>query len=206
MSGSPLTDFDKMGVLNEGWGICGFTSSLYALYTHNPAQQARLAQGAAEPTRMLAEIKTFLRMLQADRQQKMLDDITTFTQSFGGKHKHFTITRYIERINETVTKGADPNNERFGIGLPPEAVVEYLKRVCDFKNARVVDMSYDAHELILGVADRTDKKMTMHDGLAHYLYKRGNKIYSWGKQFGGVTEAMKGFGGKWEVCVKIAIG
>jgi hypothetical protein len=206
VSGSPSSDFDKMGVLSEGWGICGFTSPLYALSIHNPAQRARLAQGAVEPTRMLAEIKTFLRMLQADRQQKLLDDITTFTRSFGGKHKHFTITRYIERSNATVTNGAEPNNERFGIGLPPEAVVESLKRVCDLKNARVVDLSHDAHELIPGVADRTDKTMTLYDGLAHYLYKRGNRIYGWGKQFGGVTEAMKGFGGKGEVCVKIAIG
>jgi hypothetical protein len=205
MSGSPMTDFDKMGVLNSGWGICGFTSSLYALYTHNPGMQAKLAQGAPEPTRMLAEIKTFLRMLQADGQQQLLDDITAFTQSFGGVHAHFTITRYIERINKTVTKGADPDNEKFGIGLPPHVVVEYLKRVCDFRNARVEDMTFAAHELILGVADRTDKKMTMYDGLAHYLYQRGNKIYSWGKQFGSVAEAMKGFGGKWEVCSKIAV-
>ena len=28
---------EDMGVLNIGWGICGVTSSLYALHSHSPS-------------------------------------------------------------------------------------------------------------------------------------------------------------------------
>ena len=48
----------NMGTLNTGWGICRFTGSLYALYTHNPLQQAKLSAGGNKPRRMLGELKT----------------------------------------------------------------------------------------------------------------------------------------------------
>lgn len=200
-----MASIDSMGVLNSGWGICGFTSSLYALYNNNPSQRPKLAQGAVTPTRMLAEIKTYLRMLQAEGRRDILDDIKTFTRTFGGVHKQFTVTRYIERINSTVTKGADPGNEKFGIALPPHAVVDYLERVCGFRSAKVVDLSHQANEMILGVYDKKSK-MKMYGGLAHYLYSRNQKIFSWGQQFGNVEQAMDtvGVGKNWDVCRKIA--
>jgi hypothetical protein len=40
-----MATIDAMGTLNSGWGICGFTSSLYALYQNNPTQRMKLAEG-----------------------------------------------------------------------------------------------------------------------------------------------------------------
>ena len=191
---------DTMGQLNAGWGICGFTSSLYALYHHNAAQQARLAQAGNIPTRMVAEIKTYLRMLQADGSTQRLAEIEQFTQSFGGVHAAFTIDSYIAKIDDVVDNGADPRDATFGIALPPDAVVDYLQRVCNFPNAKVVDLGANANELILGVYDTNDIT-AMYNGLQHYVYSLDGTIYSWGDQFTDVQDAM---GASWDVCYKIA--
>lgn len=192
---------DNMGVMNAGWGICGFTSSLYALYTNKPSEQVKLAKGGGTPTMVLAEVKSYLRMLQADERQDLLSGITAFTRSFGGVFAGFTIEDYITRINGVVSLGASPTDEKFGIAMPPDAVVDYLKRVCDFGGARLVDPGDACSECILGVY-KTASPGGPHKGLKHYLYYLNGTIYSWGNQFASVDAAM---GKGWDVCYKIAI-
>lgn len=111
---------NSMGTLNEKWGICGFTSALYALYEHSPRQKQKgLAPAAETETRMLAEIKTFLRMLQADNRADLLNKIEMFTRSFGGKWAAFEIDKYIERINASVKVTNPANLGDFSIAMPP---------------------------------------------------------------------------------------
>ena len=160
-------------------------------------------------------------MFESLGEYELLKEIEVFTRSFGGVHSDFTVTKYIQRINETADthfsfsifgfslinttfeKGeADVRNPLFGIGLPPRVVVDYLKRVCGFPNAREVDLKYTANELILGVYDKNGT-MTMYGGLAHYLYLLNDGIYSWGQTFRHVEHAM---GKGWDVCCKIALG
>lgn len=189
---------DQMGKMNVHWGICGFTSALYALYHHSPSQhQARLSGGAATPTRMLAEIKTYLRMLQADGQTGLLDDIRDFTRSFGNEFKTFTIESYIQRINDAVQQSNVTSDKLFSIAMPPHAVADYLKRVCGFQNPQVVDASTNAAEAIVGVF-KSAAPGTKYGGLKHYLYRNNSAvysgtdhIYSWGSRF--ASEAAAGY-------------
>jgi len=199
---------DKMGVMNAPWGICGFTSSLYALHNHSPAtKHEALEKGGESATRMLAEIKTYLRMLQANGKQGILDSIEAFTQSFP-TFDTWTIDTYIQRINAVVTNGADTADPNFGIGMPPAAVVDYMKRVCDFPNAREIAVGVTVPEMILGMGTAA-LGMPMYDGLGHYLYSLNNRIYSWGNQFADPFTAMNGVGGvpsvQWRIVRKIAL-
>lgn len=60
----PIT---TMGKTNNDWGVCGFTSSLYSLYTHSPSvKHGALEKGADSYVRMAAEIKSYLVTLQAE--------------------------------------------------------------------------------------------------------------------------------------------
>lgn len=198
---------DDMGVMNRPWGICGFTSSLYALHNNSPGRRGALEAGATSATRILAEIKTYLRLLQADGKQGILDGIEEFTQSFPG-FDTWTIADYIERVNAVVVNGADQNDPNFGIGMPPSAVVDYLKRVCNFPNARIHDGGADPGEMILGMG--TDRLgMPLYDGLGHYVYSLNATIYSWGNRYANPNTAMHGTAGvdgaHWNVAYKIAI-
>jgi hypothetical protein len=191
---------DDMGVLNEGWGICGFTSSLYALYSNNPTQQLKLAEGGRTPSMMLAEIKTFLKMLQGDERADLLQAIQTFTRSFKG-FSGFTIEGYIKEINQIrANQAVNTKDSKYGIALPPDAVVDYLKRLCDFKNAKIVELDSPSTEFIVGVATPSRPAGT-YKGLAHYMYSSKGTIYSWGRQFKSITDANKEF----SLCYKISI-
>ena len=125
--------------LNQGWGVCGFTSSFYSLYEQNPGKRAKLI-GVGIATKVLAEIKTYLNTLKTGEFQ-LLSDIEEFTKSFEG-FSNFTIDAYIERITEVgvelgksgdVTSKADDDrirsNQSFSIAMPPAAVADYLIRI-----------------------------------------------------------------------------
>ena len=191
---------NNMGVLNNDWGICGFTSSLYALYSHSPRLQSHLSSAAPIKTRMVAEIKTYLKMLEADGRVDLLNAIQTFTRSFGGAYKDFDLDDYVKEINKVVTDGAGGN---FSIGMPPDALVDYLRRVCDFKSARILTGKLpDPPELILGCCRAG---MRMYNGLAHYVYQLNGKIYSWGQEFGTIKQAGDHVGKTYTVGWKIAL-
>ena len=127
----------NMGQMNSGWGICGFTE--LPLRTLREIAHAATEVGAGRivsPTMVLAEIKSYLRMLQADEKTGLLSEIESFTKSFGGIHASFTIDSYIERINQVVKTGADAKDAKYSIAMPPQAVTDYLQRMCEFRNAR----------------------------------------------------------------------
>ena len=183
----------NMGKLNEPWGICGFTSSLYGLYAHNPAMRVRLSGRAVSACNMVAEIKSFLVTLQAGGKAAMLANIETFTQSFGGVYAGWTVTTYIQRIN-TLAASLDglstedlakPIND-FSIALPPNAVVEYLKLICDFQTAtsRTGVVTTYPNECILGLCDTGTGP---YNDLKHYVYYLNGTIHSWGKTFKNMT-------------------
>jgi hypothetical protein len=173
---------NSMGKLNTKWGICGFASALYALHEHSSMQQQKGLSSAAEvETRMLAEIKSYLRMLQADNRADLLNKIQIFTRSFGGQWAAFEIDKYIEKINASVKAANAASLGDFSIAMPPDAVVDYLKRMCDFKLARILTAKEsDPKELILGVSK---PDMKMYNGLAHWVYQLNGVVYSWGTQF-----------------------
>ena len=124
----------------------------------------------------------------------MLNDIQAFTRSFGvvdgTDFTTFTVANYINYINESLglyinatTDKVDDRIKRdakFGIGLPPELVAEYARRVWKF-NATVStgDQPGDA---IVGVKDsgRWFNGYRLYDGLIHYVYRKNNKYYTWG--------------------------
>ncbi len=206
-----LSDFDSMGMTNNYWGICGVNSSLYALYQNNSTLQTRLAKGAMTPSMMLAEIKTFLRILQAEGKQAILDEIEAFTKTFKD-FGDFTIQSYIERINsiagkfDTMAEGdaqkallADP---KFSIGLPPDAVVFYMQRICGFEKAKLVDLGSTETELVVGLFRDDGHNMQTYKGLRHYVYYRNGTYYSWGKQFSSIAQMQRNYAG---ICYKIAL-
>lgn len=183
------TTINNMGALNTRWGICGFASALYALYGHSPRkQQAELSPAAATETRMLAEIKSYLRMLQADERVDLLNAIQTFTRSFGGQWATFAIDKYIDKINASV-KVADPATlGDFSIAMPPEAVVDYLQRMCGLESARILTGKQpDPKELIVGLSK---PNMKLYNGLAHWVYLLNGTVYSWGSQFVSLQNVM----------------
>jgi len=195
-----MTGFDNMGVLNKSWGICGFSSSLYALYKYNPKMQSRLEKGAVSPTMLLAEIKSCLVMMKADGKTDLLKEIESFTRTFDG-FKDFTIESYINRINSAVnvdekTLRADP---KFSMAMPPSGVVYYMQNICDLKNTKIIGEKDNVPEAVLGLTTK-DADPKIYKGLKHWVYQSKGTIYSWGQQFSSIEKM--GFSGiGWKLSV-----
>lgn len=185
-----MPQIDNLGVLNQGWGICGFTSSLYALYAHKP--NGKLAQAALVGSRMLAEIKTFLVTLQANGKLDLLRQIEQFTRTFPG-YSQFTLKGYIAEINKiALLNQVDTKDAKYSLALPPAAVVAYLRDMCNFGTAKAVQVDKKTTDAIIGVADK-NKKGGLYGGLCHWMYERNGVVYSWGQQFKSVSAADKDF-------------
>ena len=76
------------------------------------------------------------------------------------------------------------NEELHSIGMPPRAVVDYLERMWGRKaTLSLFDTGGDG---IVGVKRDT---RPMYNGLCHYMYRKNNKIHSWGQTFPSVTAA-----------------
>jgi hypothetical protein len=188
-------EMDLMGSTNNYWGVCGFTSSFYSMYELNPGKRALLV-GAGIATKVLAEIKTYLMMLKAAGNVTLLNEIETFTKSFGVVGKcdfgTFTIDSYIQRINEAVTKSDDElkGNCYYSIAMPPDAVADYLRRMWEYDSeiSIISGGSGGTEDGIIGV-NKANGTMKLYDGLCHYMYRLGGKIYSWGRVFNSVPEA-----------------
>jgi hypothetical protein len=204
----------SMGRRNEQWGICGFTSSLYAMYQLNVAARPFLIN-APRPFTILAEIKTYLQMLYAESKTELLNDIEWFTRSFGVvggfDFGTFTPRSYILYINNSTSKYINANTQqtikaivsdpKFSIALPPEAVSDYLQRVWEYSsNISTMDPGGDA---IIGVLDKTakDNSSKPYGGLCHYVYRKSNKIYSWGNEYSSVTDASANFVPCWFIAL-----
>jgi hypothetical protein len=190
-----------MGWSNSGWGVCGFTSSFYAMYELNPGKRGLLV-GAGIAHKVLAEIKTYLTMLQGAGELALLHDIQRFTASFNDFNK-FTIEKYITDINKSVglTEKQIIADPKYSIAMPPQAVADYLARIWNQQAA----WSYTGTPTdgIVGVRDPNDKKMVAYQGLRHYLYRKNNKLYSWGKTFSDLADVNKKEHKNYAVCCVI---
>lgn len=205
--------FRSMGRRNEGWGICGFTSSLYAMYQLNPGARGALIN-APRPFSVLAEIKTYLEMLYAAGATDLLDEIERFTRSFGVvdgfDFSTFTPRSYILYINQSVSKYVNQDTDqtvkaivadpKFSIALPPQAVSDYLRRIWGYGSA--ISKGDPGGDVIIGVLDTSAANGGKpYDGLCHYVYRKGMKIYSWGNEYTSVQDADEDFDACWYVSI-----
>jgi hypothetical protein len=202
----------SMGVTNGGWGVCGFTSALYAMYSQNPGARPMLIN-APRPFTVLASIKTYLAMLYADSNTALLTEIEDFTRSFGivdgTDFTKFTPRSYILYINESGSTYINATDEmdnaifkdgKFGIGMPPDGVADYLKRVWGYGST--VQMADCVGDAIVGVKDTTaDNTSKLYGGLCHWVYRRGTQIFSWGDSFVDLKDANPTF----QVCCTVKI-
>ncbi|MBK1668272.1 hypothetical protein CKO28_09510 [Rhodovibrio sodomensis] len=194
-----MPEIDKIGELNQTWGICGFASALYALYqdTGDRSRRSQLARRVETDTNLLAEIKTFLVTLHAENQTGLLNQIEQFTRSFPG-FGQFTVNGYIAKVNSIGAAGIGPVGDlkadaKFSIALPPDAVAFYLKRMCDFPRARVEPhIGSRKSRLVVGVRKRGGKT-TPYGGLVHWMYQSGGTVYSWGRQFSSIAKADRDY-------------
>ncbi len=198
-----------MGKANSDQGICGFTSALYALYATNPALQGGRTTmrdhlnkslggkflwwtlNSNAHLRLRAEIKTFLRLLQANGREDILLAITTFTQGFGGVYAAWTVQQYIQSI-DTAVSGINSGNSDYSIAMPPVALEEYMRLMWGM-NPNFVPGVPPANGSIIGLASdgdaRVDGERTNPTRLKHYVYKAPDgKIHSWGKTYKNLDE------------------
>ncbi len=189
MSGKQ-TKIQQVGDANRYWGVCGFTSSLQSIYQLNPGKRELLI-GAGIPTKVLAEIKTYLMLLKAAGKQGLLQEIETFTRSFpptaaGTDFSGFSIDKYIELINDAVGKPDEDlmDEELHSIGMPPRTIVDYLDRMWQTK--ATLSLFETGKDGIIGV--KKDNRI-MYGGLCHYMYRWKGKIHTWGTTKGSVKKA-----------------
>jgi hypothetical protein len=201
---------ESMGETNAGWGVCGFTSCLYAMYDMNPGAR-RCLNAAPQAWSVLYEIEEYLETLKQKGDIRLIGLIEGFTRSFAG-FSDFTVEKYLKYIHDNWNKYATSNSgdmnaaikddSKFSIGMPPDAVVDYLKRM--WKIDATSKFTSGPSDGIVGVKDASDKNMWMYDGLRHYLYQKNGKIYSWGTSFSSVQEAGKKYAGRnYSVCCMI---
>lgn len=207
----------SMGNLNRGWGICGFTSTFYAMYRANPAARGALIN-ASDVFSVLYEITDYLKLLQSAG-SPLVGEIERFTRSFGPPYHTFTVSNYIASVDKASTTmsrfisldsltvanvqaTAMSHNALFGIAMPPQAVADYIERVWKWR-ATIIEYGAESsmEDALVGVRDITDTKMKMYHGLCHYLYRSSNKFYSWGHEYDSLTDADENF----KICYAITI-
>ena len=160
---------------NKKWGVCGFCAALGALHANKLLKTTVLEKHMK--SRLLAEIKTYLRFLQADN-SPLLKEIEGFTRGFKG-YENFSVVRYIEKINSAPVD-MTPD---FSIAMPPKGVVDYLKRMHDMKSARIIPAKQKQDNVLLGFAKGKGVfGFLFGRDLKHWVYKKNdNLVYNWGE-------------------------
>lgn len=195
-----MPGIDDMGVANADHGICGFTSTLYMVHKHRPGLHAYLDRALGDQegmrdTRLQAEIKTFLRMMQAKGAGRLLKEIQELTSSFPG-YKQWRIESYIDRINK---RQADAD---YSIAMPPRAVAEYVRTMWQMR-AYIEDRDVPG-DAILGLT-RTGMANRWKN-LAHYVFRdRNGRLYSWGEQFDDLAAVNAAKGRDYSVVHRIML-
>lgn len=179
-----MAGIDAMGMENVAHGICGFSSTLYALYDRRPGLRNHLDRAMDASTRsgrMKAEIKTFLQMMRADHHDDILRDITELTRTFPG-YENWTVKGYIDEIDQLGSGG-------YSIAMPPEGTMMYMRTAWNMRP--VLRDSAVAGDVIIGLA-RTGGPVNRWRNLAHYIYQdAGGTIYSWGEQFSDLADVNR---------------
>ncbi len=189
-------------------GICGFASTLGALYENGMLTKSgsdSVGKGDLN-TRVLASIVTYLRLLKSENNTQYLGEITSFTQCFPG-YEAFSIDKYIKKIESVAD---DPTNikEDFSIAMPPNPVADFVRR----NGMKAVLVRGAKPELkanvILGLGDKT--KLDKWDGLKHWVYRNKTTVYNYGEEYGSgdlLTKMKKLFPGTdWEIVYQLALG
>lgn len=170
--------------LNKGWGICGFASALAALHQNGIFSQAidHAINKQQLKTRLLAEIKTYLVILKSENQTRLLNEITRFTRTFSG-FQNFTIDNYISKINSIAVSEPSTSDDQFSIAMPPNAVIDYIKRIGGMKHALMVKNANTAFDNVILGLSKSDHARVEWSGLGHWVYKKNNAaIYNWGEK------------------------
>lgn len=198
------TNVLEISELNKGWGICGFASALGALY-QNKAIGGAIDQAVSHNqlnTRLLAEIKSYLVMLQSENNNLLLDEIARFTRSFGGVYASFTIQAYINKISSIGSNIANVGKD-FSIAMPPNGVADFLRRIGGVKAVLVGGSCPELNDAILGLGDKTVSDQWK--GLRHWVYKKGDsEIYNWGKK--ETRAQLLAHDANWQIVFQIAMG
>lgn len=173
----------SMGITNSSWGVCGFTSSFYAMYEElgGVAGNPRIIN-ASRAFNVLAEIKTYLRLLQAEGKATEIRNIETFCRSFEGVFSTFSVAEYCTKVSESVRySDEEVLGMQFSIALPPASVKDYLQRMWQF-DSQVLQCPPNndpGGRAIIGMTHHGST--TGYNGLIHYMYRsRNGKIHSWG--------------------------
>jgi hypothetical protein len=193
----------KISDLNRGWGICGFASALGALYQNNVITGTidRAVARDELNTRLLAEIKSYLVILQSENHTLLLDEIRRFTRSFGGVYSNFDIQTYIERVNGIGKNLANVSRD-FSIAMPPNAVADYLRRIGGLKAVLVGGPKPELNNVILGLGDKT--KSDEWKGLRHWVYKKNDsEIYNWGAK--ETLSELMAHDPNWRIVYQVAV-
>lgn len=158
-----------MGIENRTQGICGICAALYAVYMDYKCLRDPLAEKLGTDTSRREFIQYEILELLISYPE-LHEEIEGLTHEFEGYEK-FTISDYVSVLSSKKT------SDDYSIALPPVAVVQYLKK---WKIDATVNMSPHWSELpvrcILGL-ERSGL------GLRHYVYKKGEKIFSYGRKF-----------------------
>jgi uncharacterized protein (DUF2147 family) len=193
-----MPDIDLMGIENDTQGICGFTSTLYAVHMNHPGLRAKL-EGAlldatTRSTRLMAEIKTFLQMMRAAGKSDILKQITDLTRTFDG-YGTWSVESYIANIN-------NQTSSNYSIAMPPEATMEYMRTAWNLRP--VLTDSVQPGDAILGLT-RPGGPLNRWKNLAHYVYQAADgKIYSWGRQFTNLAD-LNAKGNSYSVVYRIMV-
>ncbi|NRR32532.1 hypothetical protein HSX11_20395 [Oxalobacteraceae bacterium] len=193
-----MPGIDDMGIVNDTQGICGFTSTLYAVYMSRPNLQRKLDRAldaSMRDTRMMAEIKTFLVMMKAAGNQTVLDEIAELTKTFPG-YGAWSVDWYIGEINKLAVGN-------FSIAMPPDATMEYMRTAWDLRPTLVT--SEQPGDAILGLT-RTGAPVNRWNNLAHFVFRSAaGKIYSWGEQFDDLAACNTAKGKDYSVVYRIMV-
>jgi hypothetical protein len=160
---------------NRNWGICGFVSVLASLYESDPKMKAKLNKILDDKhfeTRLLADIKTFLVMLQADDNTALLKEIEVFTGTF---HKGFKLDAFIKRINGVVND-KELLKDEFTLAMTEKSLLEYLKTNWELKATLTMGA---------GGAKKNKVILGLYEGkaLKHWVYKKSDaETYNWGEK------------------------
>lgn len=203
-----VLNISALNVSGKLGGICGFASTLGALYTNGKLTQSGSdSVGKSDLNgRVLATIVTYLRILKSENNKLYLNEITSFTQCFPG-YETFSIDEYIKKI-ESVADNPVNLKEDFSIAMPPNPVADFLRR----NGLKAVMVKGAKPELkanvIIGLGDKT--KLDKWSGLKHWVYRNSDTVYNYGEKCasGDLIAKMKQLfpGTDWEIVYQIALG
>jgi len=216
------------GLLNVKHGICGTIAVLLALYyekkftpstegiTHTDllkdmrASYSAFTQGTSGDTALpfiVQELMGFLTWVI--NITHLANEILNFTRSFPG-YETFTFYEYLTEINKA------PCSTKLSIALPPNAVLAYLahKQIGVVYHRGVQNLTYvptvdtSSNPYILGLSSasfRGDTKPHPYNGLAHWVYMKDGKIYSWGQKFESLRALNSFCRAGFEICYFIQL-